>query len=183
MNFDDQDWESGYPTPRQAQHDSTAWKVAAGVALGAVLGGTLVYAVDRYLPQMALTEAAHVFGAAVRDSGERSVPEPSPPLRDSTPQEPEPRPLESQLKQAGAAPPGAGVVAPAAPAVIVERKPAARSDAARAELDRKARAWSEYYKKPKHCVENPSADTLVECANHYIRARREFEAAYMAGSH
>ena len=182
MNFDDQDWESGYPTPRQARNDSTAWKVAAGVAIGVVLGGTLVVAVDRYLPQMALTEPAHMVGAAVRESGERAVPEPSPPLRDSTPQEAQPAPLESQLKQAGAVPPGAGVVAPAAPAVVVERKPA-RGDTARDEIDRKARAWSEYYKKPKHCVENPGADTLVECANHYIRARREFEAAYRAGSH
>ncbi len=180
FDFDDQDWESGYPTPREARRDSTIWKIAAGVAIGAVLGGTLVAALDRYLPQLALTEAAQVFGEAMRDSGERSAPEPAPPVRDST--APEPMPLEKQLTQAEAAPPSAGVVAPAPPRVVdVERKPAAETGA-RDELNRKAQAWNEFYKKPRHCVEHPSADTLVECANHYIRAKREFEAAYMAGS-
>lgn len=181
FDFDDQDWDSAYPTPREPRNDSAAWKVAAGVVIGAVLGGAAVYAVDRYLPQMALTEAAQVFGAAMRDRRERGAPEPAPPVRDSVAPEPAATAPETPLLQAEAAPPGAGVTEPAPPPAVSQRKPEP-SPQARAELDRKVRAWKEYYQRPRHCVENPVADTLVDCANHYIRARREFEAAYRAGS-
>jgi hypothetical protein len=48
-------------------------------------------------------------------------------------------------------------------------------------LERKQRAWARYYKKPPHCDNNPSSDSLVDCANHFIRARRQFEEDYAAG--
>jgi hypothetical protein len=47
--------------------------------------------------------------------------------------------------------------------------------------EQKELAWARYYKKPAQCEISPGRDTIVECANHYIRARREFEAAYAAG--
>lgn len=182
MNFDDQDWESGEPAAHVAQDGSTAWKVAAGVVVGVLLGGTLVYAIEHYMPHLAFNESAQAYSEAMHDSGQRSAPEPAPPMRNSTAQEAVTAPLESQLERAQAAPPSAEVPAPIPPSVAIERKPDPGKDAIRAELNRKAQAWAEYYQKPRHCVEKPVADTLVDCANHYIRAKREFDAAYMAGS-
>lgn len=178
MNFDDHDWDIAEPTARAAQDGSTAWKVAAGV----VLGGTLVYAIEHYMPHLAFHEAAQVFGQAMRGGSQRSAPEPSPPLRDSTAPQAVAAPLESQLRQAQAAPPSAGVVAPAPLRVVNERKADPGREAARADLSRRAQAWAEHYQKPRYCLENPTADTLVDCANHYIRAKREFDAAFEAGS-
>jgi hypothetical protein len=46
---------------------------------------------------------------------------------------------------------------------------------------RRERAWAKYYKKPTQCEGNPNNETMVECANHHIRAKRQFEEAYAAG--
>jgi hypothetical protein len=46
--------------------------------------------------------------------------------------------------------------------------------AAVGDAERKEKAWAAYYRKPPNCAD---AATL-ECANHYIRARRAFEAQY-----
>lgn len=64
---------------------------------------------------------------------------------------------------------------PAAPkASAVEAVQRAAQQAA----ERRDRAWARFYQKPAQCDENPTKATMVECANHYIRARREFEAQY-----
>jgi hypothetical protein len=54
---------------------------------------------------------------------------------------------------------------------------AAAADAAA----RKERAWSKYYQRPARCENQPSDETLTQCANEYIRAKRRFEAEYAAG--
>jgi len=46
---------------------------------------------------------------------------------------------------------------------------------------RKERAWTKFYKKPPQCDGNPNTETMTECANDYIRAKRQFEQAYAAG--
>ena len=56
----------------------------------------------------------------------------------------------------------------------------AGSEAAEAAA-RKERAWAKFYKKPAQCEGNPNNDTMVECANHFIRAKRQFDEAYAAG--
>ena len=52
-----------------------------------------------------------------------------------------------------------------------------RKRAAMAEVDRKERAWTRYYRKPAIC--NDAA--TVECANAFIRAKRTFEEKYPRG--
>jgi hypothetical protein len=47
---------------------------------------------------------------------------------------------------------------------------------------RKERAWDRFYRRPAMCDGNPSADQLVECGNHFIRSRREFEERWRTGS-
>ena len=50
-------------------------------------------------------------------------------------------------------------------------------DAAR----RKERAWRKFYQPPSICSEDRRGEFLVECANHSIRARKEFEERYATG--
>lgn len=49
--------------------------------------------------------------------------------------------------------------------------------AARGEAERKQRAWEAYYRKPPGCTDAAS----LECANHYIRARRAFDEKFAKG--
>jgi uncharacterized iron-regulated membrane protein len=46
---------------------------------------------------------------------------------------------------------------------------------------RKERAWQRFYQRPDFCADNPTAAQMVQCANHHIRARKEFEERYGAG--
>ena len=46
------------------------------------------------------------------------------------------------------------------------------------DAERKERAWAASYRKPPGCADSAS----LECANHYIRARRAFEAQYARDS-
>jgi hypothetical protein len=62
-----------------------------------------------------------------------------------------------------------------------ERKAALAQQAAQQAIERKERAWALFYKKPSACDEIPPKATMVECANHFIRAKREFEQLYEAG--
>ena len=47
--------------------------------------------------------------------------------------------------------------------------------------ERKARAWARYYQRPASCEGNPSTEQLVECANHFIRSKRQFDNDWAAG--
>jgi hypothetical protein len=47
---------------------------------------------------------------------------------------------------------------------------------------RKERAWERFYRRPAACEGNPSAEQLVECGNHFIRSRREFEDRWRTGN-
>lgn len=60
----------------------------------------------------------------------------------------------------------------------------ALEDARRAALDeaaRRERAWAKFYKRAPNCDNNPNQEQLVECANQHIRAKRQFDEAYVAG--
>jgi Zn-dependent M32 family carboxypeptidase len=112
---------------------------------------------------------------------------------------------------AAVSPPSAGVVAPPAVASAVDAAPlaAAAASATPAEANaqqlsaleaemrqraretaeqataeaarRKERAWQRFYQRPDFCADNPTAAQMVQCANQYIRARKEFEERYGAG--
>ena len=45
---------------------------------------------------------------------------------------------------------------------------------------RKEREWSKHYKKPPKCDGNPNSETMTECANDYIRTKKQFDRAYEA---
>lgn len=181
MNFDDHDWEVGPPSGENLPGLSTAWKVAAGVAVGIVLGGALVYAVDRHVSQTALAGAVQsleqtVRGAEPPAAGASRPPLPPPAERVAV------LPLRDQPTLTPHAGPelAAEAARPARPADVDPEAERAHRAAQRA-ADRKERAWAQFYKKPPQCDDNPTKTTMVECANHYIRAKREFEETYAAG--
>jgi parvulin-like peptidyl-prolyl isomerase len=64
-------------------------------------------------------------------------------------------------------------------AVIAEKQRAdeAAQRAVIDEADRKAKAWTKFYRKPAACNDA----TTLECANAYIRAQRTFELKYSKG--
>lgn len=69
-------------------------------------------------------------------------------------------------------------------ALEAELRQRAREHAAEAAAEaakRKERAWERWYQRPPFCNDNPTAAQLVECANHYIRGRKEFEERYATG--
>lgn len=51
----------------------------------------------------------------------------------------------------------------------------------REEAARRERAWAKFYVKPSKCEYTANNETLVECANEHIRAKRRFEVEYAAG--
>ena len=75
------------------------------------------------------------------------------------------------LPVATAAEPAANTALPAPPQTTLA------DDAAR----RKERAWRKFYQPPSICSEDRRGEFLVECANHSIRARKEFEERYATG--
>lgn len=179
MNFDDHDWEIGHRRADDFRDPATFWKVATGVAFGAVLGGALVYAVDRYETQAMLAEAVQSLELIMRNAEPASAgavaPAASgtaataaaagsaPPLRDPAPEE---RSTDAAHAPAGQDP---------------STRDAQQARRAQLAAERKARAWTQFYKKPAQCDDNSNRTTMVECANHYIRARRHFEEAYANG--
>jgi hypothetical protein len=174
VNFDDHDWELGHRRAEDFRDTSTIWKVAAGVALGAVLGGGLVFAFERYEAQRDLSEALQAFEQLVRSA---EVPAAGAAL--SLP--PAETPREPARPAAAAEPERAPEPARAAAPESAERSAETLRRQAQQAAERKARAWANYYRKPELCDDNASRATMVECANHFIRARRQFEEAYAAG--
>jgi hypothetical protein len=175
VNFDEHDWEIGQGRIEEARGGSGAWKLALGVVLGMALGGALVYGLGRYQARSEAAEAARAIERSLHSAG---------PTAAGLPPLPASEPAAAQAaNDAPAALPKAepGVPIIAASPVLAPREPDPAIRAAQRALERKEKAWAAYYKKPASCDDNPSKDTMVECANHYIRAKRQFEQDYAGG--
>jgi hypothetical protein len=161
--FTDSDWDNSAPTPLAPPSPARrAAALAAAVVAGLVLGVAM----------------ASWWWAAHSDSGAKVAASPA------TPSLPTPAEVIASAPPAGGPATGGpatkAVDSPAAPpssAPIAVRAPAPPVDPAAASR-RKELAWSSWYEKPRECIEDRRGERLVECANHYIRARREFEASY-----
>ena len=188
MNFDDQDWELGQPPREESRGMPTAWKVGAGFALGLALGGLLVHVLER---QSAL-ESARLDAGATVERTLRNAPPTAAGASSAVPwaaSEPSAVALSEPLSKITEAshpasptepdkPAASGVDAAAASATATAT---ATLRAGRQTAERKARDWARFYKKPPQCDDNPNRDVMIECANHYIRAKRQFDEAYGAG--
>ncbi len=181
MNFDDQDWEEGEPSSRDLRARSTAWKVAAGVAAGIVLGGMLAVAFDRYATQRARSEGVQSFEQTVRGTDPAVEREPRESPRQLADQVDAGVLRDQQAQQLGAEQQRAADASQRAALEQAKRKAEASQRAVQHAAERKDRDWARFYTKPAHCDDNPSKATMVECANHFIRAKRQFEEMHAAG--
>jgi hypothetical protein len=136
-----------------------------------VVGGLLVYAVDRQRAP-ARTGTSVAVERLLRGAEAPAAGQPS---RRAEPVPASPAQPPEVLPGRAAEPAASAAVTNGAHDVDATQR------AAQQAAERKERAWARYYQKPPQCDENPTKADLVECANHYIRARRQFEASYGAG--
>lgn len=151
----------------------TAWALIATLVAGMLLGALLILLVLRLRPAL----------AGANDPPARP---PLPALAASAaPNTLRPAagaaPAIDRAAAAAPPPPSAADGPPRPTAREVPREAAAAQNVAPPRDERKERLWAKLYKKPPQCDEPSATDRLVECANHFIRARREFEQDYAAG--
>lgn len=140
------------------------WQIAAGVLAGVVIGGVGVYQVGHDTMRHLIAEPAASFNQLIRgDARPALAPDPKEQQREATEQATAKKLRDDQARQLRA-----------------DQKKAGGSEALEAAA-RKERAWTKFYKQPPQCDGNPTDAAMTECANHYIRAKRQFEEAYAAG--
>jgi hypothetical protein len=170
MTFSDSDWTREPPHMRRAQAQRRTWALAALIALGCVALAIGWFGIEQILGAHARNEAMREVGAAAA----QQAPVAAPPAPEVAP------------APAASAAPVASSAADAQPlaALEAEMRQRAREAAQQSAIDaarRKERAWERWYQRPAFCNENPTSAQMVECANHHIRARKEFEERYAAG--
>ncbi len=140
------------------------WQIAAGVLAGVVIGGVGVYQVGHDTMRQLIAEPAASFNQLIRDDARPALaPGPKEQQREAIEQATAKKLRDDQARQLRA-----------------DQKKAGGSEALEAAA-RKERAWTKFYKQPPQCDGNPTDAAMTECANHYIRAKRQFEEAYAAG--
>ena len=140
------------------------WQIAAGVLVGVVIGGVGAYQVGHDTIRQFIAKPVASFNQLIGgDARPALVPDPKEPQRAATEQATAKKLRDDQARQLRA-----------------DQQKAGGSEALEAAA-RKERAWTKFYKKPPQCDGNPTDAAMTECANHYIRAKRQFEEAYAAG--
>ena len=139
--------------------DYSVWQIAAGVALGILIAGAIGFFVRAWLAQRAIEQ--------IGQQAQQML-------------------IQQQKASQAAQAERERVAAVRAAAIRDETARRQRQEAAAtaAVLDEKARrevAWAKFYKKPAHCDNQPNNETLVQCANEHIRAKRRFDTEYAAG--
>lgn len=172
MSFSDSDWTSEVAASAAAtgRRDSTwVWTLVLGVVIGAA-GATLVFLM---LERLSQRDASQAVATAPVAAAAPAAPPPPAAVIETAP--PAAGPAEPPAASAAASP-AEPVPAVAPVATTVAPRPSAE------ELRRKERAWAAYYRRPSSCEGNPTTDQLIECANHFIRSKREFDERWKAGT-
>ncbi len=179
MTFSDSDWTREPPRrPRVAPGQRRIATLAALIALGCVAIALTLFGVEQWLD-------ARARGEVKRNGSAASAAQASAPL---APAAALPVPVIGAVvapaSSAAAARDEAALDRQQMAALEAEMKQRAREAAEQAVVDaarRKERAWERWYQRPAFCNDNPTAAQMVQCANQYIRARKEFEDRYAAG--
>jgi hypothetical protein len=186
MTFSDSDWTRDPPRrPRLPPTQRRALILAVAIALACVAMALALYGVEQVLDAQARDEALRRIG----DGAASSVAAASMPV--STPVAAA-RALPSASAAVLAAPAASAAAARTEDEVdrqqmatleaeMRQRAGEAAQQAAAEAVRRKERAWERWYQRPAFCADNPTGAQMVQCANHHIRARKEFEERYAAG--
>jgi len=139
-------------------------QIVVGVIVGVCIGGVAVYQVGHDPIRQVIADAVASFNQLTDGDTRKSAPlSEKEQQRQSAEQGKEKRLRDQQARQ-----------------LRSDQQKAGGSEAVEAAA-RKERAWTKFYKKPPQCNGNPNSETMTECANHYIRAKRQFDEAYAAG--
>ena len=171
MSFTDSDWDYAGRAPAPRPKYVWLWSLAAGTVIGVAIATLVFYSAD-LLRTRATIDSALARPAAPAASA--SAPSLAQAARDGAAAPSNP-PLASAAPVPAAPLTLAEPLMPQAPAAGPAPRPSA------AEARRKELAWARFYHRPAYCDGNPSADQLIDCANHYIRSKREFDARFAAG--
>jgi hypothetical protein len=153
------------------------------ISVSCVAVALVVYGVEQWLDALAYRETRAAFKRSSETPAPSTVSAAAPAASTA---------VVSKPVSAEAAPTAASAAANSAAAVDqyplvaleAEMRQRARESAQQAATDnarRKERAWQRFYQRPDFCGDNPTAAQMVQCANHHIRARKEFEERYAAG--
>ena len=166
--------------------------LAIAIAVSCVAIAIAVYSIEQLLDASARSEALkriddvpplhrrapawrrRAAAASARPRAPRPARSPRQPLRRRGPLGSQPTPAPSE----------ADIDAQKLSALEAEMRQRARETAEQAAVEaarRKERAWQRFYQRPDFCADNPTAAQMVQCANHHIRARKEFEERYGTG--
>jgi uncharacterized membrane protein len=137
------------------------WKIAIGVAVGILVASAIGYFVRIAMINHALGEFTKTTSNIVRDINQQTARE----------QERQERARSLAVQQEAAR------IADQAAKQREREAAIQRSQEFRLAKDE---AWSRYYRKPAAC-ENADGQAFVDCANHHIRAKRQFEELWAAG--
>lgn len=142
-------------------------QMAVCALVGAVIGGATVYQIGPDPIQRALAAALSSFKQVTRSEA---------------PVAPPPSEKERQRAVAEQAQASASRDEQARQLRADQQKASGGAGSAALEAAaHKERAWTRFYKRPSQCEGNPTAEAMTECANHYIRSKRQFDEAYAAG--
>jgi hypothetical protein len=180
MSFSDSDWTRDPPLrPRMPAAQRRALILAIAIAVSCLAIALAVYGIEQLLDASARDDALrHVSNPSAGAPSGAGTPNPT----TATPQA-APLPVVTPAS-AAPAPSASQVDAQQLSALEAEMRQRARETSEQAALEavkRKERAWQRFYQRPDFCADNPTAALMVQCANQYIRARKEFEERYAGG--
>jgi hypothetical protein len=203
LTFSDSDWTRDPPLrARVPPTQRRVWLLATAIAVSCVTIALAYYGIEQLIDSAAqneslrsvnqvITSAPPAAGAtaAASAAAASSAPSPAPAASAATDASSAPSPTAvaaaaAAATSAPAAPSAAEVDAHKLAALEAEMRQRAREAAQQAAADaarRKERAWERFYQRPAFCNDNPTGAQMVQCANQYIRARRDFEERYAAG--
>jgi hypothetical protein len=186
MSFSDSDWTRDPPLrPRMPASQRRVLILTIAIAVSCTALAVAVYGIEQLLDASSRSEELKRVGdmaTVVSPPGAGVVAPPAlAPAVEAAP----------AAVTAASSPVAAAASASATPAdaqqlsaLEAEMRQRARETAEQAAVEaarRKERAWQRFYQRPDFCADNPTAALMVQCANQYIRARKQFEERYGAG--
>ena len=189
MSFSDSDWTRDPPLrTRMPASQRRVLILAITISVSCLAIALAWYGVEQLLDASARDDALRQIGdvatTAPPSAGVASTSTPPTALPDAAPLPAVAAASAVAAVPATPAPSASQVDAQQLSALEAEMRQRARETAEQAAVEaarRKERAWQRFYQRPDFCADNPTAALMVQCANQYIRARKEFEERYAGG--
>jgi hypothetical protein len=184
MSFSDSDWTRDPPLrPRMPASQRRVLILTIAIAVSCTALAVAVYGIEQLLDASSRSEELKRVGDMAPVVSPPSAGVVAPPAPASA-VEAAPAAVTAASSPVAAAASATPADAQQLSALEAEMRQRARETAAQAAVEaarRKERAWQRFYQRPDFCADNPTAALMVQCANQYIRARKEFEERYGAG--